>query len=45
VFKVTVPRRFGGYQMTIREKLEVSAAVAEACGSTGWVVALTNVCN
>jgi hypothetical protein len=31
--------------MTIREKLEVSAAVAEACGSTGWVVALTNVCN
>ena len=44
-FKVMVPRRFGGYQMTIREKLEVSAAVAEACGSTGWVVALTNVCN
>jgi alkylation response protein AidB-like acyl-CoA dehydrogenase len=44
-FKVTVPRRFGGYEMTIREKLEVSAAVAEACGSTGWVVALTNVCN
>ena len=45
VFKVTVPRRFGGYEMTIREKLEVSAAVAEACGSTGWVVALINVCN
>ncbi|HEX4010116.1 MAG TPA: acyl-CoA dehydrogenase family protein [Solirubrobacteraceae bacterium] len=44
-FKVTIPRRFGGYEMTIREKLEVSAAVAEACGSTGWVVALTNVCN
>jgi 3-hydroxy-9,10-secoandrosta-1,3,5(10)-triene-9,17-dione monooxygenase len=42
---VTVPRRFGGYEMTIREKLEVSAAVAEACGSTGWVVALTNVCH
>ncbi|HEX3833347.1 MAG TPA: acyl-CoA dehydrogenase family protein [Solirubrobacteraceae bacterium] len=44
-FKVTVPRRFGGYEMTIREKLEVSAAVGEACGSTGWVVALTNVCS
>jgi hypothetical protein len=40
-----VPRHFGGYEMTIREKLEVSATVAEACGSTGWVVALTNVCN
>jgi 3-hydroxy-9,10-secoandrosta-1,3,5(10)-triene-9,17-dione monooxygenase len=24
-FKVTVPRRFGGYEMTIRETLEVSA--------------------
>ncbi len=45
VFKVTVPRRFGGFQMTVREKLEVSAAVAESCGSTGWVVALINVCN
>lgn len=44
-FKVTVPRRFGGFQMTVREKLEVSAAVAESCGSTGWVVALINVCN
>jgi 3-hydroxy-9,10-secoandrosta-1,3,5(10)-triene-9,17-dione monooxygenase len=44
-FKVTVPRRFGGYQMTIREKLDVSAAVAESCGSTAWVVALINVCS
>jgi 3-hydroxy-9,10-secoandrosta-1,3,5(10)-triene-9,17-dione monooxygenase len=44
-FKVTVPRRFGGYEVTIREKLEVSAAAAEACRSTGWVVALTNACN
>jgi alkylation response protein AidB-like acyl-CoA dehydrogenase len=44
-FRVTIPRRFGGYEMTIRGKLEVSATVAETCGSTGWVVALTNVCN
>ena len=44
-FKVMVPRRFGGYEMTIREKLAVSAALAESCGSTAWVVALTNVCN
>jgi alkylation response protein AidB-like acyl-CoA dehydrogenase len=44
-FKVTVPRRFGGYELTIRDKLEVSAAVAESCGSTGWVVALMNVCS
>ncbi|HEY3776263.1 MAG TPA: acyl-CoA dehydrogenase family protein [Solirubrobacteraceae bacterium] len=44
-FKVTIPRRHGGYQMTIREQLEVSAVVAESCGSSGWVVALINVCN
>ncbi len=44
-FKVTVPRRLGGYEMTMRAKLEVSAAIAESCGSTGWVVALINGCN
>src|SRR5262249_964298 len=42
VFEVMVPRRFGGYEMTLREKLEVSAAVGESCGSTAWVVALAN---
>lgn len=44
-FKVTVPRRFGGFEMSLRDKLEVSAAVGEHCGSTAWVVALINVCN
>jgi len=44
-FKVTVPRRFGGYELTIRDKIDVSAAVAESCGSTGWVLALINVCS
>lgn len=44
-FSVTVPRRFGGYEMTMRAKLEVSAAVAESCGSTGWIVAIVNGCN
>jgi hypothetical protein len=28
--------------MTIRDTLEVSAAVAESCGSSGWVMALVN---
>jgi alkylation response protein AidB-like acyl-CoA dehydrogenase len=45
LFKITVPRRFGGYEIDIRTKLEVSAAVAEADGATAWVLALTNVCN
>jgi alkylation response protein AidB-like acyl-CoA dehydrogenase len=45
LFKITVPRRFGGYEVDIRTKLEVSAAVAEADGATAWVLALTNVCH
>ena len=45
LFKISVPKRYGGYEVTLRTMLEVSAAVAEGDGSTGWVVALTNVCN
>ena len=32
-----IPARFGGLQASIRTHLEVSAALGEACGSTGWV--------
>ena len=44
VFKVAQPRRYGGYQASVRTMLDVSAAVAEADGGTAWVVALCNVC-
>ncbi|WP_083749147.1 acyl-CoA dehydrogenase family protein [Pelomonas sp. KK5] len=44
IFRTMVPRRYGGHQGSVRTHLEVTAAVAEACGSTAWVVALTNVC-
>jgi alkylation response protein AidB-like acyl-CoA dehydrogenase len=44
VFKIAQPRRYGGYQASVRTMLDVSAAVAEADGGTGWVVALCNVC-
>lgn len=45
LFKIVVPRRFGGYEMPFRVKLEVSATLAEACPSTAWVLTLTNVCS
>ena len=45
LFRITVPRRYGGYEVPIRTKLEISAALAEGCGSTAWVVTLINVCN
>src|SRR5690606_7025714 len=44
LFKTMVPKRYGGYEGSIRTHIEVTAAVAEACGSSAWVVALTNVC-
>jgi alkylation response protein AidB-like acyl-CoA dehydrogenase len=45
LFKVSVPKRYGGYETSLRTMLDVSAAVAEGDGSAGWVVALVNVCN
>ncbi|MGW4334721.1 oxidoreductase [Rhodococcus koreensis] len=43
-FKVAQPRRYGGYETSMRTMLDVSAAVGEADGGTAWVVTLCNVC-
>ncbi|MGI5341785.1 acyl-CoA dehydrogenase family protein [Streptomyces sp. CA-181903] len=45
LFRLTVPRRFGGYETDVRTLLDVTAALAEGDGSTGWVVAVVNTCN
>ena len=45
LFKIAVPKRYGGYETSIRTMLEVSAAVGEADGGTAWVLTLVNVCN
>lgn len=45
IFRITVPKRYGGYQTSMRTMLDVSAAVAEADGGTAWIVTLINVCN
>jgi 3-hydroxy-9,10-secoandrosta-1,3,5(10)-triene-9,17-dione monooxygenase len=44
LFKLMVPKRYGGYEGTIRSHLEISAALGEACGGTSWVVSLINGC-
>lgn len=44
VFKIAQPRRYGGYETSMRTLLDVSAAVGEADGGTAWVVTLCNVC-
>jgi alkylation response protein AidB-like acyl-CoA dehydrogenase len=45
LFKIAVPRRYGGYETSVRTMLEVSSAVGEADGGTSWVLTLVNVCN
>jgi len=44
VLKIAQPKRYGGYETSMRTMLDVSAAVAEADGGTAWVVTLLNVC-
>lgn len=44
LFRLMVPKRFGGHQGSIASHLEVTAALAEFCAGTAWVTALTNVC-
>ena len=42
--RLMVPRRFGGYQTSIRTYIEVMAEVGRGCASTAWVASLINVC-
>ena len=45
LYRIMVPRRFGGLETDIRTKMEVSAALARGCGSTAWATTLMNVCS
>ena len=42
--RLMVPRRFGGYQTSVRTYVEVMAELGRGCGSTAWVASLINVC-
>jgi alkylation response protein AidB-like acyl-CoA dehydrogenase len=44
LFKIAQPRRYDGYETSMRTMLDVSAALGEADGGTAWVVTLLNVC-
>jgi alkylation response protein AidB-like acyl-CoA dehydrogenase len=43
VFKTMVPKRYGGYEGSMRSLLEVGSAVAEGDGGAGWVATLTGI--
>jgi len=44
LFRMMVPRRYGGFQVNLRTSLDVVSAVAEGCGSSAWVLSLINNC-
>lgn len=41
-FRISVPRRYGGLETSMRTMLDVSAAIAEFDGGASWVAALSN---
>lgn len=45
LFKIAVPRRFGGYEVPFRTFLQISGELARGDGSTAWVTTLMNVCS
>jgi alkylation response protein AidB-like acyl-CoA dehydrogenase len=45
MFKLSTPKRYGGYESGMRAMLDVSAALAEGDASSSWIVTLVNVCN
>ena len=44
LLKIAHPKRYGGYETSMRTMLDVSAALGEADGGTAWVATLLNVC-
>lgn len=43
VFRIAVPRRYGGLETSLRTMIDVSAAIAEADGGPSWVATLSNI--
>ena len=42
LLRLTVPRRYGGFELPWRTVVEVVSAVSEGCGSVGWVTGYAN---
>ncbi|OEJ93680.1 acyl-CoA dehydrogenase family protein [Streptomyces thermolilacinus] len=42
MFKLAVPRRYGGHEASLRTLIDVSAVLAEGDGSSSWVVSVCN---
>lgn len=44
VYRMNVPRRYGGYQSSVREQVDVLSEVSAACGSTGFTALIQAGC-
>lgn len=44
IYRLAVPRRFGGHEASFQTFLQVSGELARGDGSTAWVSTLMNVC-
>ena len=44
LFKLMVPRRWGGYAASLPTAIRTFAELAKGCGSTGWVAMILNGC-
>jgi 3-hydroxy-9,10-secoandrosta-1,3,5(10)-triene-9,17-dione monooxygenase len=42
--RLMVPKRFGGYETSMRTYIDVMAELGRGCGATAWVASLLNVC-
>lgn len=43
LFKLMVPKRYGGHEANLRTSLDVVSTIAEACGSTAWAMNLISI--
>ncbi|WP_285730600.1 acyl-CoA dehydrogenase family protein [Nocardiopsis sp. ATB16-24] len=44
MFKLLLPRRYGGYETSLRTFLDVTSTLSEGDGASGWLAAVCNSC-
>lgn len=45
IFRMWVPKRYGGYEADMRTHIDVTRELARGCASTAWVVGLITSCS
>jgi len=45
LFKMLIPKRYGGLELDFRTHIEVTSVIGEACGASAWVLNLCNICS